>query len=494
MDNHFFGVLSIRLSLPPRDCAARNAAICQGGSAFSLLLVWAALGAAFFLVGVKPLFGGNSGPASKGDGAPGVAAEAPPSAAGLGVEFVENSTTSLIVERNGKRYLVDLATHTITDADAGEGAAPAAAAMESSRSQAPSGGSAIFVKNCASCHGEDGKGVSGLKTPDFTSAAVQASLTDEQIETTIRHGKKNTMMPAWEGKLSDTDIQSVRGFLRSLGNGGQATAAQPAKRKVYTPGNDLLFSLPTGRPLERHGLIVDFTHRFPYTPAFSGPAEGGSLIGLDDFALPSFGFRYGVTDKLSVSIYRSPTFIARPIQLMAAYNFLDERKGQPINAAVRLSIQGENNFSRNYTENLEGIFSRSLGTRAQLYAVPTLSLNNRILFQPNSFLSSAIPNLPGYNTFSLGAGGALDIRPTVALVAEVIPTLVNGRPLEIHRPAYSFGIQKKIWRHSFTFGFTTSPGTTVAQRAGTRASFLGDPEADKPSGLVVGFDLSRQIF
>lgn len=499
MDNHLFEVRSVPPSLPPRDRAACNAAILRSASAANLLLVWAALGAAFLLTAAKPLFGGNSATASKGGGTPGVeaGAEAAPSAADLGIEFVENSSSSLIVERNGKRYLVDVAAHTIKNADAGEGAAPRAAVMGSRGSQGTSGGSAIFYKNCVGCHGQDGKGVSGLKTPDFTSAAVQASLSDEQIETTIRDGKKNTMMPAWQGKLSGADIQAVRGFLRSLGNTSQATGtqrAEPAKRKVYTPGNDLLFSLPTARPLERHGLIVDFTHRFPYTPAFSGPAEGGSLIGLDNFALPSFGFRYGVTDKLSVSIYRSPTFIARPIQLMAAYNVLDERKGQPINAAVRLSIQGENNFSRNYTENLEGVFSRSLGTRAQLYAVPTLSLNNRILFQPNSFLSSAIPNLPGYNTFSLGAGAALDIRPTVALVAEVIPTLVNGRPLDIHRPAYSFGIQKKIWRHSFTFGFNTSPGTTVAQRAGTRASFLGDPAADKPSGLVVGFDLSRQIF
>ena len=422
-----------------------------------------------------------------------------PSAADLGIEFVENSNSSVVVERDGRRYLVDLTTHSIreADADVAEAASAPVSAARSQAEQSEPDGSAIFRNNCASCHGADGKGDPGLKTPDFTSPQVQASLTDRQMEDIIRHGKEGTMMPAWEGKLSDADIQTVGGFLRSLGTPGKTSNAQPGQpetRKAYTPGDDLLFSLPTGRPVPRHALIVNFTHRFPYTPAFSGPALGGSLGGLDDFSLSSFGFRFGITDKLSVSAYRSPSFIARPIQFMAAYNFLDERKGSPINAAVRLSMQGDNNFSRNYTESLEGVVSRSLGRRAQLYAVPTLSLGNRILFQPNSFFSSAIPNLPGYNTFSLGVGGALDIRPTVALVAEVIPTLVNGRPLEIHRPAYSFGIQKKIWRHSFTFGFTTSPGTTVAQRAGTRASYLGEPEADKPSGLVVGFDLSRQIF
>ena len=86
------------------------------------------------------------------------------------------------------------------------------------------------------------------------------------------------------------------------------------------------------------------------------------------------------------------------------------------------------------------------------------------------------------------------MRPTVALVAEVIPTVANGRELDIHRPAYGFGIQKKIFRHSFTFGFTNGPGTTISQRAGTRASLLNDPSADKGKGLFIGFDLTRQIY
>jgi hypothetical protein len=174
---------------------------------------------------------------------------------------------------------------------------------------------------------------------------------------------------------------------------------------------------------------------------------------------------------------------------MVGYRLFDEHEGSPINLTVRASIEGQDNFRKNFTQNLEGIISRSVTRRAQLYLVPTMSLNARPLTQ-NGF---AIPNLPGTNTFSLGIGAAVDVRPTVALLAEVIPTLVNGRELGIHRPAYAFGIQKKIWRHAFTFGFTNSPGVTVSQRAGTRAEFLGDPSADKPSGLFIGFDLTRQI-
>ena len=157
-------------------------------------------------------------------------------------------------------------------------------------------------------------------------------------------------------------------------------------------------------------------------------------------------------------------------------------------------MEGQDNFRRNFTENVELVLSRSVASRAQFYAVPTFSLKSRRLFSPSSYRSSAIPNLPGFNTFSLGLGGAFDVRPTVALLAEVMPTLTNGRPLGIHRPAFSFGIQKKIYRHAFTLGFTNSPGTTVSQRAGTRAAFLGNPGADTFKNIIIGFDLTRQVY
>jgi hypothetical protein len=156
-------------------------------------------------------------------------------------------------------------------------------------------------------------------------------------------------------------------------------------------------------------------------------------------------------------------------------------------------VEGQNDFSKNFILDFEGIFSRSLTRHAQIYVVPTVSLWNRPLVTPQRFLEDPWPNLPGFNTFAVGFGGSVDIRPTVALVAEVIPTFVNGRDLGIHRPAYSFGIQKKIFRHAFTFGFSNSPGTTVSERAATRAQLLGDPSADKPGGLFVAFDLTRQL-
>ena len=78
------------------------------------------------------------------------------------------------------------------------------------------------------------------------------------------------------------------------------------------------------------------------------------------------------------------------------------------------------------------------------------------LFMPDSYLSSAIPTLPGH-TFSIGIGETFDVRPTVSLVAEVVPTPVNSEPLGIHRPAYALSVQKKIWRDAFSFGFMNGP-------------------------------------
>jgi hypothetical protein len=346
-------------------------------------------------------------------------------ASDLGVSFVKDSTSQIVVERDGKKYVVDLVSHEIREA--------------------------------------------GSEPSTVTAAASSAPRSDA----------------------------------------GQP-ASPVANANIYRPGDDLVFSVPTGRPLDRHGLYLNFTHRFPYGPAFTGPAEGGTLLGLDNFAIPSFGLRYGVTSKLSVMATRSPSVIGRPIELMAAYNFLDEHNGNPINAAVRFSVDGQNDFGKNFAESFELVMSKSLGRRAQIYAVPTLSLHARPLLAESS-ITNAPPDLPCSegnvpsvdsaiavrscaNTFSLATALAVDIRPTVALVAEAIPTLMNGGELGIHRPAYAFGIQKKIWRHAFTFGFTNGPTTMVSQRGGTRATFLGDTTADKPGGLFIGFDLTRQIF
>lgn len=75
---------------------------------------------------------------------------------------------------------------------------------------------ATYKGKCAMCHGADGKGSpTGLKmgAHDFTSADVQKE-TDAQLTDVISKGKGK--MPAYAGKLKDTEITDLVGYIRSL--------------------------------------------------------------------------------------------------------------------------------------------------------------------------------------------------------------------------------------------------------------------------------------
>ena len=393
--------------------------MCRAISRFGLL-------ALLLSTGTSPLRAANENdPSLKSEGNSDLAAE-------LGILFIRDSTTRIIVERGGKTYEVDLATQQIRE----------------------------------------------LSEPS-------------------------------QNKPSDQGATASAKPSPSAGHSTPPSEAKKSAQKYYRPGDDFVFTLPSGRAIEKNTWTINFTHRFPYEAAFTGVARGATLAGYDDFSVSSFGIQYGITNTLSVSAYRSPSIIGRPFELGVRYDFLDERHG-PFNAGLRFSVDGQNNFSRNFTSNFELLLSRSLGHRAQLYAVPTFSVHNRpvlaaetVLTAPPAYqpcqqaLAHDVPASfavhPCENTFSVGVGAAIDIRPTVALVGEVIPTAVNGTELGIHRLPFSLGIQKKIYHHAFTFGLTTAPGTTVSQRIATRAIFLRSPDSDLPSDMFVGFDISRRF-
>lgn len=75
---------------------------------------------------------------------------------------------------------------------------------------------ATYKAKCAMCHGPDGKGSAmGTKmgVHDFTSADVQKQ-TDAQLTEIITKGKGK--MPSYEGKLKDTEIKELVGYIRGL--------------------------------------------------------------------------------------------------------------------------------------------------------------------------------------------------------------------------------------------------------------------------------------
>lgn len=75
---------------------------------------------------------------------------------------------------------------------------------------------ATYKAKCALCHGPDGKGTpTGQKmgTRDFASPDVKGE-TDAQLTDVITKGKGK--MPAYGGKLKDTEIKDLVAYVRSL--------------------------------------------------------------------------------------------------------------------------------------------------------------------------------------------------------------------------------------------------------------------------------------
>jgi len=71
---------------------------------------------------------------------------------------------------------------------------------------------ATYKAKCAMCHGPDGKG-GKMGTRDFASPEVKAE-TDAQLVEIITKGKGK--MPAYDGKLKDTEIKDLVTYIRGL--------------------------------------------------------------------------------------------------------------------------------------------------------------------------------------------------------------------------------------------------------------------------------------
>ena len=271
-----------------------------------------------------------------------------------------------------------------------------------------------------------------------------------------------------------------------------------------------LVNVPTPKRVLRGSLNLYFTHRFS-EPVRPVSQSGKDLLGLDSFAVPSFGVFYGITDRLYVNFYRSPICqpgLCRTIELGAGYHWLDEHGRSPVALSTYASVEGDNNFENDHTYNLQMMLARSVTKYVNLFFSPAVHLNAnaRRRFDPKS--SDFFPAEPLANQFrqpkhggSFGFGVNGRVRPTVSLLFEYTPRV--GFKLGQVQPIFSgtgrvtgfshqseaeigFGVEKDLGRHTFSLTFSNTQTTTTSRY---NSSNLLLP----PSRFILGFNLYRRF-
>ena len=80
-------------------------------------------------------------------------------------------------------------------------------------------GKAMFIANCAACHGQNGQGLTG---PNMTDEYYLHVKKIEDIVDVISKGRNNGAMPAWENRLRPKEITLLASYIASLRGTHQA--------------------------------------------------------------------------------------------------------------------------------------------------------------------------------------------------------------------------------------------------------------------------------
>jgi uncharacterized beta barrel domain-containing protein DUF5777 len=239
-----------------------------------------------------------------------------------------------------------------------------------------------------------------------------------------------------------------------------------------------LVNLPTTQRLPRHEGAFRLTHRFA-RPLGQGDFSDllSDFFGLDNGAQIGLEYRFGLMRGTQIGIYRTSN---RTIQFFAQHSTFQQGDNGLFDLDIVATIEGTENFgastpegsSTSYSPSVGVVVSRELGSHGALYFEP-IWVNN----------SNPSPSelTDDNDTFLLGLGGRIRIRPTVYLVGEIIPR-IGYDPDVTHA---TFGIEKRAGGHVFQLNFSTGIGTTMAQLA------RGGTDTDD---WYIGFNISRKFF
>jgi hypothetical protein len=231
-----------------------------------------------------------------------------------------------------------------------------------------------------------------------------------------------------------------------------------------------IVNLPTTLRVPRFKSAFRVTHRFGRP---LGQGDFGSLLedffGLDAGSLIGLEYRFGVLRGLQVGVLRTSD---RTINFFSQYSVLQQGADTPIGLDVIASIDGTNNFRNSYTPSLGVVLSRELGRVGALYVEPIWVNNSNLL--PEELVEHN-------DTFMVGLGARIRVRPTVYLVGEYIPRV--GNDPGVHHG--TFGIEKRAGGHVFQFNFSNGLGNTMGQLARGGSS---------NEDWYIGFNIARKFF
>jgi hypothetical protein len=188
---------------------------------------------------------------------------------------------------------------------------------------------------------------------------------------------------------------------------------------------------------------------------------------------------------------------------------LDERGRSPVALSTYASVEGDDNFKKDYTYNLQLMVARSATKYVHLFFSPALHLNanGQRRFDPRA--EDFFPREPLANQFSqdqhgasFGFGASARIRPTISLMIEYTPRV--GFKLGQVNPVYApgtfritgfrneseaelgFGVEKDVGRHTFSLTFSNTQMTTTSR-------YNSSNQVLPPSRFMIGLNLYRRF-
>jgi hypothetical protein len=237
-----------------------------------------------------------------------------------------------------------------------------------------------------------------------------------------------------------------------------------------------LIALPTSLRLPKFKSAFRVTHRFT-RPLGQGDFGdlAADLFGIDSGAQIGLEYRFGIVPGGEIGIHRTSN---RTIEFFGQYGLLRQGQRFPVEVAVLASMDGTNNFKDSYSPALGAIVSRRVGDRAAFYLEP-IWVNN----------TNSLPkDVADHNdTFMVGLGARVRVRPTVYVTVEASPRVSGYRPGVTHG---GFAIEKRAGGHLFQLNFSDSFGTTMGQiaRGGP------EPRPGEDKDWYMGFNISRKFF